>query len=41
MEAKPVLDTKSEIWDAMLERFKFWMVSLLAASLISELQVAV
>ena len=34
MEAKPVLDTKSEIWDAMLERFKFWMVSLLAALLI-------
>ena len=26
MEARPVLDTKSEIWDAMLERFKFWMV---------------
>ena len=41
MEAKPVLDTKSEIWDAMLERFKFWMVSLLAAPLISELQMAV
>ena len=34
MEARPVLDTKSEIWDAMLERFKFWMVSLLAALLI-------
>ena len=26
MEARPVLDTKSEIWDAMLERFKFWLV---------------
>ena len=41
MEAKPVLDTKSEIWDAMVERFKFWLVSLLAASLISEFQMAV
>ena len=41
MEARPVLDTKSEIFDAMVERFKFWMVSLLAASLISELQMAV
>ena len=38
MEAKPALDTKQEIWDAMLERFKFWMVSLLATSLIAELQ---
>jgi len=25
MEARPALDTKQEIWDAMLERFKFWM----------------
>ena len=30
MEAKPALDTKSEIWDAMLQRFKLWIVSLLA-----------
>jgi len=37
MEARPVLDTKSEIWDAMVERFKFWMVRVLAALLISEL----
>ena len=34
MEAKPALDTKQEIWDAMLERFKFWMVSVLDLSLI-------
>ena len=34
MEAKAALDTKSEIWDAMLERYKFWLVSLLAPSLI-------
>ena len=27
MEAKPALDTKQEIWDAMLERFKFWLVT--------------
>ena len=26
MEARPALDTKQEIWDVMLERFKFWMV---------------
>ena len=39
MEAKPALDTKQEIWDAMLERFKFWMVSLLNLSLNSELQL--
>ena len=38
MEAKPVLDTKEEIWDAMLERFKFWMVSVLDLSLNSELR---
>ena len=41
MEARPALDTKQEIWDAMLERFKFWMVNLLPASLIPELRMAV
>ena len=30
MEAKPVLDTKAEIWNVMLERFKFWMVLIAA-----------
>ena len=32
MEAKPALDTncKAEIWDVMLERFKFWMVLIAA-----------
>jgi len=39
MEAKPALDTKQEIWDAMLERFKFWMVSSLDLLLNSELQL--
>ena len=34
MEAKPALDTRDEIWDAMLERFKFWIVTLLATLLI-------
>ena len=34
MEAKPALDTKQEIWNVMLERFKFWMVNVLASSLI-------
>jgi hypothetical protein len=38
MEAKPALETKAEIWDAMLERFKFWMVSLLATPVITELR---
>ena len=38
MEARPALGTKSEIWDAMLERFKFWMVNLLTALLIAELR---
>ena len=38
MQAKPVLDTKQEIWDVMLERFKFWLVTLLATSLSSELR---
>ena len=38
MEAKPALDTKQEIWDAMLERFKFWMVNVLDLLLNSELQ---
>ena len=39
MEAKPVLDTKEEIWDAMLERFKFWMVNVPARLVDSELQL--
>ena len=30
MEAKPALDTKEEIWNVMLERFKFWMVLIAA-----------
>ena len=39
MEAKPALDTESEIWDAMLERFKFRIVSLLAVS-VNELAIS-
>ena len=38
MQAKPVLDTKEEIWSVMLARFKFWMVTVLGLSLNSELQ---
>ena len=34
MEAKPALDTKQEIWNVMLERFKFWMVIVLGLLLI-------
>ena len=29
MEPKPALDTKAEIWDAMLRRYTLWMVILL------------
>ena len=39
MEAKPALDTKEEIWNVMLERFKFWMVNVLDPSLNSEQQL--